>query len=220
MTLSINQDFLNIKPLDVENKLIEPTSRLVAQLNSHLSSFYKETENIARELHSDIAAFSKQAYEQPLETFSTLYDQSVQECNEVYAVLREQVLPKIEVACQQLTTKVSELGGQSLEFGQALLDNPQTTIAATVDKLSSSLNVGLEASQTLIADINEQLSTWSSIALEATEANALSLYYACGELLKLILEQPWETIQAVFYNTLASLLDIYFHAVSSLISFA
>jgi len=220
MTLSINQDFLNIKQLDIESKLIEPTSRLVTQLNAQLSSLYVETETKLRELHTEIATLSKQAYEQPVETFTALYDQSIEECNEVYVLFREEVLPKAEIACQQLAAKVSDLGDKTLAFGQALLDDPQATVASSVDKISVSFNTGLDASQAIIDTISAQLATWSSMALQVTEENALSLYYAAGAILKLLLEQPWETVQALFYNTLSSLLDVYFQAVSSLISFA
>jgi len=220
MTLPINQDFLNIKQLDIESKLIEPTSRLVAQLNAQLSSLYVETEAKLRDLHTEIATLSKQAYEQPVETFTALYDQSIEECNEVYVLFREDVLPKAEIACQQLAAKISDVGDKTLAFGQALLDDPQTTVAKSVDKISVSFNTGLDASQAIIDTINVQLATWSSMALQITEENALSLYYAAGAILKLLLEQPWETVQALFYNTLSSLLDVYFQAVSSLISFA
>lgn len=220
MTLSINQDFLNIKQLDIESKLIEPTSRLVGQLNAQLSSLYVETESKLRELHIEIAALSKQAYEQPVETFTALYDQSIEECNEVYVLFREEVLPKAEVVCQQIAAKVSDAGDKTLAFGQALLDDPQATIASSVDKISVSFNTGLDASQAIIDTISAQLTAWSSMAMQVTEENALSLYYAAGEILKLLLEQPWETVQALFYNTLSSLLDVYFQAVSSLISFA
>ncbi|MDD2802507.1 MAG: hypothetical protein PHE96_13720 [Methylococcales bacterium] len=220
MTLSINQDFLNIKQLDIESKLIEPTSRLVAQLNAQLSSLYVETEAKLRELHMEIATLSKQAYEQPVETFTALYDQSVEECNEVYVLFREEVLPKAEVVCQQIAAKVSDAGDKTLAFGQALLDDPQATVVSSVDKISVSFNTGLDASQAIIDTISAQLTSWSSIAMQVTEENALSLYYAAGEILKLLLEQPWETVQALFYNTLSSLLDVYFQAVSSLISFA
>jgi hypothetical protein len=220
MTLSINQDFLNIKQLDIESKLIEPTSRLVAQLNAQLNSLYVETEAKLRELHTEIAIISKQAYEQPVETFTALYDQSVEECNEVYVLFREEVLPKAEVVCQQIAAKVSDAGDKTLAFGQALLDDPQATVASSVDKISVSFNTGLDASQAIIDTISAQLTAWSSMAMQVTEENALSLYYAAGEILKLLLEQPWETVQALFYNTLSSLLDVYFQAVSSLISFA
>ncbi len=214
--MSINQDFLTIRQLDVETKLIEPTSRLITQVNSQISTLIKDTESLVREWHSDIANFSIQAYEQPSETFQVVYDKSVQEWHDAYAIIHEQLWPKAE----QIVIKINELSQQTQLLGQSLMNDPKTVLSSSIDQFSTRFIHGLETSQILLNSINEQLTNWSSSLMALTEAKALSLYYACGEILKLLLNQPLETVQAIFYNTVASLLDIYFHVISSLFSMA
>jgi hypothetical protein len=97
---------------------------------------------------------------------------------------------------EQTIAEATQLGRQAGEFWQAFYDHPQATVAALV----------------------EPVTNYTNQALDVAEVYFVSVYSAILELFDLMLEQPTETLEAVYQNALAGLLDVYFQMISSLLA--
>ena len=197
MTFSITRDFLNRQQLDLDSKLIQPSQQVVAQLNAQIRALYIDIREQLLAFHADIAAAAKQVYEQPLPTMSAWYDQAVKSSQEFYALFQNEMVPSVTVTYQQVVADVTDAGLQAIQYGNTFWQDPEAQVTALYEQLSTLLNSGLNV----------------------TEATLANLYDAMGDLLGLLLEQPGNTVQALYYNTMSALLDLYFSIVTTLLDF-
>ncbi len=197
MTFSITRDFLNRQQLDLDSKLIQPSQQVVAQLNAQIRALYIDIREQLLAFPADIAAAAKQVYEQPLPTMSVWYDQAVKSSQEFYALFQNEMVPSVTVTYQQVVADVTDAGLQAIQYGNTFWQDPEAQVTALYEQLSTLLNSGLNV----------------------TEATLANLYDAMGDLLGLLLEQPGNTVQALYYNTMSALLDLYFSIVTTLLDF-
>ncbi|MBE0435050.1 MAG: hypothetical protein IBX56_04515 [Methylomicrobium sp.] len=196
MSIFKNPDFFDLKPLDLENKLILPTRELYANVSLQLNELYQHIKAVLIDWHGEMAATAKQFYAHPVETTSQWYAQAVDQGAQMYARLNEVYLPKAEAVYEQSLAEAAQLGRQAGEHWQAFYDHPQATVATLV----------------------EPVTNYANHALEVSEAYLMSIYSAMLELFDLLLEQPSQTLEAVYQNALAGLLDGYYQLVSSLLT--
>ncbi|MGR8998626.1 MAG: hypothetical protein ACU88J_06215 [Gammaproteobacteria bacterium] len=86
-------DFFTIRQLDLENKLILPTSRLYAQVSFQFNALYQDIRNALIDAHSFVATTAKQVYEHPFETMTAWYEQTKSTSIAVYAQVQSYVQP-------------------------------------------------------------------------------------------------------------------------------
>ena len=70
-------DFLTIRQLDLENKLILPTTKLYSQISFKLNALSQDIHSALLDVHSVVANAAKQVYEHPVETLTAWYEQAV-----------------------------------------------------------------------------------------------------------------------------------------------
>lgn len=196
MSIFKNPDFLDLKPLDLENKLYLPTRELYSNLGLQLNELYQHIKTVLFDVHAQMAAAAKQFYAHPVETASQWYAQGVDYGTTTFAQLNEVYMPKVEALYERMTAEATQFGHQAGEFWQAFYDHPQATVASLV----------------------EPMTNYANQALEVSEDYLISIYSAMLELIDLLMEQPAETLEAVYQSTLAALLDGYYQLISSLLT--
>lgn len=196
MSIFKNPDFFDLKPLDLENKLILPTRELYANMSLQLNELYQQIKAVLIDWHTEMAATAKQWYAHPVETTSQWYAQAIDQGTQLYAQLNEVYLPKAEAVYEQSIAEATQWGRQAGEFWQAFYDQPQAAVATLV----------------------EPVTNYANHALDVSEAYLLSIYSAMLELFDLLLEQPAQTLEAVYQNMLAGLLEVYYQLISSLLT--
>lgn len=207
MSIFTNPDFLALRPLDLDNKLFLPTSELYRQTISRLNTFYHDVNQVLGNLHDVIAAEARGFYDHPFETATNFYDQMVAYGAGVYALVSEQILPRAEATFRQIVDNMAKLMQQTGEFWQAFYDNPEAATVSLIEPVAAQLSSMIDASQSYL-----------EASLEASVAYLISVYSALVDFFKLLLDQPSATLYALYQNTLAALLDVYFDLVSSLLS--
>ena len=196
MSIFKNPDFFDLKPLDLESKVFLPTRELYSSVSLQLSELFRQIKVVLIDWHTEMAATAKQFYAHPVETTSQWYAQAVDQGAQMYALLNEVYLPKAEAVYEQSIAEAAQLGRQTGEFWQAFYDHPQATVASLVEPVTNHANH----------------------ALEVSEAYLISIYSAMVELFDLLLEQPSQTLEAVYQHVLAGLLDGYYQLISSLMA--
>jgi hypothetical protein len=204
------QDFLTLNQLDLDNKLILPTQKLLNQVNLQLNRLYQDIRSALIDAHSSVATTAKQVYEQPGETLDAWYEQTL--------------LPLYREGQISLSTGTE----QAKQYLYAFWDNPRQVTEASVEPLTLyMLDVADQSAQywlaftvnpelfisTAFAPITEYLSTLN----DAAEVVLVNGYYSVVELFSLLMAQPSITLQAMYHNTLSALLEIYFDTISSLL---
>ena len=117
----LNQpDFFTIRQLDLENKLVLPTTKLYNQFSFQLNALYQDIHSALIGVHSVVAAASKQVYEHPMETLTAWYDQAVYTGTTLYAQAQTSVLP----VYQGWQVKVNSGKEKTGQYLQAFWDNP------------------------------------------------------------------------------------------------
>jgi len=224
----LNQpDFLTFRQLDLETKLILPTQKLLTQISFQLNSLYQDIRNALIDAHSFVAAAAKQVYEQPIPTLTVWYEQSVDSGKVLYAQIQGTVSP----IYQDWQVKLSVGKERAGHYLQAFWDNPEQVTVATFEPITRYMvDVADQSGRywqafsedpelfaiSAFAPITEYLSSLSDEA----EAVLISSYYGLADFLSLLMAQPSATFQALYRNTLSSLLDVYFELVSSLLVMA
>lgn len=196
MSIFKDPDFFDLKPLDLEHKVFLPTRELYSSLSLQLNELYQQIKTVLLDWHAEVAVSAKQFYAHPVETGSQWYAQAVDYGAQMYAQVNEVYYPKVESMYEKTIVATTQLGRQSGEFWQAFYDHPQATVATLVEPMSS----------------------YANHALEVSEDYLISIYSAMLDLIDLLMEQPAETMEAVYQNTLAALLDVYYQLISSLLT--
>lgn len=196
MSIFKNPDFLDFKPLDLENKLFLPTRELYSNLSLQLNELCQYSKTALLAWHADVAVAAQQFYAHPVETAEQWYAQAIDYGANMYVRVNEVYLPKAEAVYEQMAAEATGFGRQAGEFWQAFYDHPQAAVAVWAEPAVNSANR----------------------ALEVSEAYLAAVYSAMLELFGLLLEQPAETLAAVYQNTLAALLDVYYQLISSLLA--
>lgn len=213
MSIFNHPDFFTLHQLDLENKLILPTTKLYAQASFQLNSLYQDIRSVLIDAHSTIAAAAKNFYDQPVETLSTWYAQIETAAAPVYQDWQLTASTGVKKTNQYLhdfwnnpeqvalatlepvTRYAATIADQSERYWQLVMDNPEQFMA------------------TAFAPITNYLAALS----EETEAALIGSYYFLADLFRLLLEQPSATLKALYHNTLSGLLDMYFDVISSLL---
>ncbi|CCE21819.1 hypothetical protein [Methylotuvimicrobium alcaliphilum] len=196
MSIFKNPDFFDLKPLDLEHKVFLPTRELYSSLSLQLNELYRQIKTVLLDWHAEVAVSAKQFYAHPVETGSQWYAQAIDYGTQMYAQVNEVYFPKVESMYEQTIVAATQLGRQAGEHWQAFYDHPQATVAAMV----------------------EPVTNYTNQAIDVAEVYFVSVYSAILDLFDLMLEQPTETLEAVYQNALAALLDIYFQMISSLLA--
>lgn len=227
MSIFNQPDFFTLRQLDLENKLILPTTQLYDQVSFQLNTLYQDIRSVLIDAHSVAAAAAKQVYAHPAATLSAWYDQAVFTGGALYAQTQAAVLP-IYRDWQIQVNKSTEATSQYL---QAFWDNPERVTLATVEPVTRYVtSVATQSGQywhlfidnpeqfavAALAPITGYLASFSKDA----EVVLINSYYALADLFRLLMAQPSTTLQAVYHNTLSALLEVYFDVISSLLVMA
>lgn len=231
MSIFNHPDFLTIRQLDLENKLLAPTAKLYAQVSFKLDLLYQDIRTVLIDAHSFASATAKQVYDHPVETITAWYSYAVNSGNQLYAQVQNDVLPKAEALYQHWQIQAVagvEKAGQSW---QAFWDNPaQVTIAtfepvtryaATATEQSGQyLQMFLDNPEQFIAGMLAPVTGYLNSLTESAEGVLINGYYTLSDLFSLLIAQPSATLHALYNSTLSTLLDIYYELISSVLVMA
>ena len=221
--MSNQPDFLTIRQLDLENKLILPTTKLYSQISFKLNALSQDIHSALIDVHSIVANAAKQVYEHPVETLTAWYEQAVYTGAAIYAQGQTSVL-QVYQGWQVKVNLAKEKTGQYL---QAFWDNPEQVASATFEPVTRYVTAITEQSERdwqlfmdspgqFMMDALAPITGYLGELGENAEAVLISSYYALADLFGLLLAQPASTLQAMYRNTLSALLDVYFEVISSL----
>lgn len=220
-------NFFTIRQLDLENKLILPTTKLYGQVSFQLNVLYQDIRSVLIDAHYAVAAAAKQLYEHPVTTMTAWYEQAAYTGAALYAQAQTVVSPVYRHWQVQVTTGKEK----TTQFLQAFWANPEQVTLATFEPVTRYVTAVTEQSERywqLFMDNPEQFTVTalapvtgylSSLSQDA-EAVLISSYYALADLFSLLMAQPSATVQALYHNTLSALLDVYFDVISSLLVMA
>ena len=220
-------DFLIRHQLDLENKLILPTTKLYSQISFKLNALSQDIHSALIDVHSIVANAAKQIYDHPVETLTAWYEQAVHSGAAIYAQGQTSVLP----VYQGWQVKVNLAKEKTGQYLQAFWDNPAQVTSATFEPVTryvTAITEQSERSWQLFMENPEQfmmtalapITGYLSALGENAEAVLVSSYYALANLFSLLIAQPLATFQALYRNALSALLDVYFEVISSLMVMA
>ena len=220
-------DFLTIRQLDLENKLILPTTKLYGQVSFQLKALYQDIHDVLINAHSVVATAAKQVYDHPVATLTAWYEQAAQTGTALYVQVQATVLPMYQDWQVQVNTSKEEAG----QYLQAFWANPEQVTVATFEPVTRYVAAVTEQSERhwqlfldspeqfmagILAPVTDYLTTLNAVA----EAALVSSYYALAELFNILMAQPVAALQALYRNSLSALLDVYFDVISSLLVMA
>jgi len=220
-------DFFTIRQLDLENKLILPTTKLYGQVSFQLNALYNDIRSVLIDAHHVVSAAAKQVYDHPVATMTAWYEQAVYTGTALYAQAQTTVSPVYQHWQAQVIAR-KEKTTHSL---QAFWDNPEQVTRATFEPVTRYVTAVAGQSEqywqmfmdnpeqfmlTALAPVTGYLSSLTHDA----EAVLISSYYALADLFSLLMAQPTATVQALCRNTLSAMLDVYFDVISSLLVIA
>lgn len=222
----LNQpDFLSLRQLDLENKLILPSTQLYKQACFKLNVLYENIRNFLIDAHSTIAAAAKQVYDDPIPTLTAWYEQAASTTTLLYAQAQTTLLP----VYQSWQVKVNVSKARTGQYLQAFWENPEQVTLATLEPIKVYLSsVGQQSERywqsfiqspeqfltNALAPINNYLGGLG----EHAEAILISNYYALVNVFNMLMAQPAAALQALYNKSLSALLDVYFDVVSSLMT--
>lgn len=204
MSIFDNPDFLSIQPLDFENKLYQPTALLYEYLKQQATTAYQGTRGVVIDVHNAISHEAQLVYEHPVDTFSSWYQLAIEHGTATY----QEILPKIGTYYLNVESHLTDLGAQSKAFWTAFHANPEAVAVSLIEPLLKQSGALMTRSQHSANVLAEQIETY-----------LLSVYSNLTQVFDLLLQQPVNTINAVFQNSLAALLDMYAQTISSLLTF-
>lgn len=225
MSLFNQPDFFMAQPLDLENKLIIPTVKLHTQASLQLNTLYENIRNLLIEAHTYVATLAKQVYAQPVETLAAWYGQAAYTATTLYADAQSYVLPIYQQWGTQFTIGKEQAG----QFLQAFWRDPEQVTLAALAPLKAHVATATTYSEQYLQPLldNPEQFLWDALApinnylnsfTESAESILIGTYYALLDLFKLLMAQPSETVRALYQNSLSALLDVYFDAISSLLT--
>lgn len=217
-------DFFTLRQLDIENKIILPTTELVSQVNFQLKALYQDIRSVLLDAHQVVAITAKRIYDHPVETMTAWYEQGANAATVLYAQAQTVVKP----VYQNWQVQVNTSKENTTQYLRAFLDNPEQVTVATLEPVTRYVTAVTEKSgeywQMFIANPEQFMVTalapvtaYLSTLTHDAEAVLLSSYYALADLSSLLLAQPSLTVQVLYHNTLSALLDVYFDIISSLL---
>ncbi|WP_428356533.1 hypothetical protein [Methyloprofundus sp.] len=190
---------MNPENLDYQAKIITPSKQLYQQLSTQADELFAQAKESAIELHAQIAESGLDLYQHPTETATRWQAQAVEKGNELYSILNTEIIPSAQADYIQLVSNVTNYGIRSRESFQVFLDNPEKVTVEAFTAFNQALTLFIDKSVNV-----------SSIILDELSAKA-------DEIITLLIEQPIQTVENIYYDSLATLLNNYFEIVSSLI---
>lgn len=223
----IDPAFFTIRQLDLENKLILPTTKLYDQVGFQLNTLYQDIRSILIDAHYVVSATAKQVYEHPVETMTAWYNQAVYTGTTLYAQAQAAVAP----VYQQWQVQVNSSKDKTTRFLQAFWDNPEQVTRTTVEPVTRYVTavakqseqywqVFIDNPEQFMANALAPVTGYLTSLTNDAEAVLISSYYALADLFSMLMAQPSATVQALYRNTLSALLDVYFDVISSLLIIA
>ncbi|MCF7969616.1 MAG: hypothetical protein K9L22_00430 [Methylococcaceae bacterium] len=188
---------MSIEDLDYQAKIIAPSKQLYAQLSEQANELLAQAKESALELHAKVAETSLGFYEHPVETATRWQAEATEKGNQLYATFNDNILPAVKADYEQLIVTLVDYGLQSRQSFQVFLDNPEQMTVEAFTAFNQSLSAFIEHSLKV-----------SSLMLNELSSKA-------SEIISLLIEQPMETIEAFYYQSLTTLLNSYFDIVSS-----
>ena len=220
-------DFFALRQLDLENKLVLPTTKLYGQVSFQLKALYQDIRSVLLDAHQLVATTAKRIYEQPVETMTAWHEQGANTATARYTQEQTAVWP----VYQNWQVQVNTGKENTSRYLQAFWDNPEQVTVATLEPVTRYVTAvtgqSVEYWQMFMANPEQFMVTaltpvtayLSSLTHDA-EAVLLGSYYALVDLFSLLMAQPSATLQALYRNTLSALLDVYFDVISSLLVMA
>ncbi|MFA5984366.1 MAG: hypothetical protein WC782_10155 [Methylococcaceae bacterium] len=193
----IQPNLLIFRQLELDNKLILPTQKLLNQVSFQLNSLYQDIRNSLIDTHSFIAAAAKQVYAQPIPTLTAWYEQATHSSQLLYAQVQGMVLP----IYQDWQVKLSASKQQAGQYWHAFWDNPeQVTVAAfepisrylmtVADQSGRTWQAFMENPELCISSAFAPITAYLSSLSDGVETLLISRYYALMNFFSLLMTQP------------------------------
>ncbi len=191
-----------MKPTDIDYqvKIITPTQQLYQKLNVQAGDLFEQAKESALELHTKVAQAGLEFYNHPTETAARWQAEASEKGSELYARFNNDMLPALKSDYQLLISNTKDYSTQAQEALQFFIDNPEKV---TVEAFTA-------FNQALMAFINKTMNVSELLLDEITNQ--------VNEIISLLIAQPMQTMEDIYYDSLTALLNGYFQLVSSLLT--
>jgi hypothetical protein len=126
MPIFNESDLYNVRQLDIENKLILPTTRLYDRISFKFNSLYQDVHNALMNAYGSAATNARQIYEHPLETVTVWYQHSANIGTDFYE--------HINLQCHTLYRNISNVAVDThssvAALAKQIYEHPSETAAA------------------------------------------------------------------------------------------
>lgn len=185
--------------LNYEEKIIAPTKELYQQLNLQANELFQNMLVSANELHSKVAEMGLELYNNPSETATRWQVELTDKGNEIYAHAINDMIPAVKADYQHWASVTADFGTQLQMSVQYFMDNPELVTADAFSALNQSLIHFFQISKNVSAQVLDDIGTQAS------------------EIIELLIDNPMQTMEGIYYDSLSVLLNSYFDVVSSLL---
>lgn len=182
--------------LDLENKLYIPTQTLITQIHYSLINIYGFIRQYLIDTQDTVSALGQEWYDNPIETTTLWYEQSVNYGTDIYVKVLDQLLPQTKATYNEMLVTANDLGIKTMDSINHIIDNPEQVSAETIESMTETLTMASNISSELVNELQGKSS----------------------EIIGLLLEQPMQTLEAAYMEILSSLLNGYFEVVSNILA--
>jgi hypothetical protein len=155
MPMLSNSDFFTIPPLDVENKMIQPTVRLYQKLSFKFNTLSQDIQNTWLDMQSSTIAGIKQMYRHPDDTIRLWYGQAADTGAQLYARLNSEW----QSLYQKMSQTALNVRDSIATTAQQFYEHPGPTVTAWYQHAGNKGNALIAEAQTELQPIYQQWQT-------------------------------------------------------------
>ena len=186
--------------IDYENKIVIPTQQLYQSLSVQTNQLFEQIKNTAIELHEQVAQAGLELYNHPSETAIRWQAQVSTKADEAYATFNSEILPTVTANYHQLINNAADLNSRAQDALQFFINNPEKVTMEAFSSLSQAITLIMDKSMNVSADMLSTLSTQAD------------------KIISLLLEQPIETMESIYYDSLTALLNGYYNTITAILT--
>lgn len=191
--------------LDIDTQLVNPSLELYTSIKSLSAELYQDTRETLIETHNKVSDLSTEFYNRPVETTKEWYGQATNLGSETLVTINNKLIPEFIAIYDSSIRELKIIGTQwsnayqttydeTIEFCKTFYNHPTETLNVLYNQLQNFTSRLTD----LMVDIYHQAEVAITLTYQSS-ITALDLFY----------KEPKATAQALYYDVLSNLLDLY-----------
>lgn len=196
---------------DLESKLFLPSKQLYSALETKISALYQAIRDVLIDFHNTISIYGQQLYNQPTETMSAWYGQAVSKSTELSTTINNEIIPELNLFYE---SSVQKMQATNQEWSGYIRDSAIKTSDYCVAFYDNPLEMS-EKTYDYFLGFADQLSAVGGEWFQQFKVAVIAIYQSSLAAIDLFFDAPQATAEAVYYQVVSGILDLYFALVSS-----